>query len=42
VARREITAGPSKNESNTYSLNATPLKEAKPMELEVASGLRSP
>jgi hypothetical protein len=44
-ASRELlaeTERESANECVCYSLIATPLKEATPMELEVAAGMRSP
>jgi hypothetical protein len=42
LARRAMPAGPNENEWNSYSLIATPLKEATPTEFEVATGVRSP
>jgi hypothetical protein len=41
-ARQATPAEQNEEGSTGYSLMATPLKEATPMELEVATGVRSP
>ena len=41
-ARRATPARQDEDEPYDYWLNATPLKEATPIELDVATGVRSP